>query len=148
MIRILGISAFFHDSAAALIINGKIISAVQEERFSRIKNDSSFPNESIAYILKENSITINDIDYIVFYEKPFLKFERLVETYVTNAPKGFKSFKTAMPIWMREKLFLKSKIIKEFKKFSTNFSPKKLLFSDHHGEECSYTRLYSIRYIT
>ena len=108
MIKILGISAFYHDSAAALIVDGEIISAVQEERFSRKKHDPSYPVNSINYILKTNNLKLSEIDYIVFFEKPFLKFERLLETYLAFAPKGFKSFSLSMPIWLREKLFQKN----------------------------------------
>ncbi len=134
---IIGISAFYHDSAAVLIKNNKIISAVQEERFTRIKHDSSFPLNSINYILAENELTLNDINYIVFYEKPFLKFERLIETYVSNAPKGFSSFRKAMPIWMGEKLFQKSLIYNELKKIEKNFSKDKIQFSEHHLSHAS-----------
>ena len=107
MKNILGISAFFHDSAATLIQDGKIIAAAQEERFSRIKHDERFPKNAIKYVLEEGKIKLNQIDYVVFFEKPFLKFERLLETYLAFAPKGFKSFSLAMPIWLREKLFQK-----------------------------------------
>ena len=105
MTSILGISAFYHDSAACIVSNGKIVAAAQEERFTRIKHDSNFPLHSIAYILNKHSLGLDEIDYIVFYEKPFLKFERLLETYVAFAPRGFKSFSMSMPIWLREKLF-------------------------------------------
>ena len=98
MTSILGISAFYHDSAAALIVDGKIIAAAQEERFSRKKHDSDYPFHSVEYVLKEARLKLSEIDYIVFYEKPFLKFERLLETYVAFAPKGFKSFSMSMPI--------------------------------------------------
>ena len=131
---ILGISAFYHDSAACLIKGGEIIAAVQEERFTRKKHDSGFPHNSIRYCLKEANITPNSIDKIVFYEKPFLKFERLLETYLAFAPKGFKSFATAMPDWIRNKLFQKYTIIKELKATLTkdiNWQ-EKLLFSEHH----------------
>ena len=107
MSSILGISAFYHDSAACLLIDGEIIAAAQEERFTRIKNDSSFPLNSIKFILNFSKKKLSDIDHIVFYEKPFLKFERILETYLAFAPKGFKSFCTAMPIWLKEKLFQK-----------------------------------------
>ena len=107
MTAILGISAFYHDSAAALIIDGKIISAAQEERFSRKKHDSSYPFNAIKFILENSKINISDLDHIVFFEKPFLKFERLLETYVAFAPKGFISFCKAIPIWLKEKLFQK-----------------------------------------
>ena len=102
---ILGISAFYHDSAAALIIDGKIIAAAQEERFSRKKHDSSYPFHAIEFVLKEANLSLSEVDYIAFYEKPFLKFERLLETYLAFAPRGFKSFSMSMPIWLREKLF-------------------------------------------
>ena len=132
MFSILGISAFYHDSAAALVIDGKIISAAQEERFTRIKHDASFPNKAIRFILKENNLMLEDINFIVFYDKPFLKFERLLETYVFNAPRGFKSFKTSMPIWLREKLFLKLQLKKEIKQISKKFDGNNILFSEHH----------------
>ena len=129
MTRILGISAFYHDSAAALISENEIIAAAQEERFTRIKHDSSYPINSINYVLNESNLSIDKLDYIAFYDKPFLKFERLLETYVANAPKGFVSFKKAMPIWLREKLFQKSLLIDEFKKQSKIFDSSKLSYS-------------------
>ena len=107
MINILGISAFYHDSAATLIQNGEIIAAAQEERFSRVKHDERFPKNAIKYVLEEGKIELHNVDYVVFFEKPFLKFERLLETYLAFAPKGFKSFSLAMPAWLREKLFQK-----------------------------------------
>ena len=107
MSYILGISAFYHDSAAALIQNGEIISAAQEERFTRIKHDANYPINAVSYVLKESNIKLNDLDHIVFFEKPFLKFERLLETYLAFAPRGFKSFSMSMPIWLSEKLFQK-----------------------------------------
>ena len=132
--KILGISAFYHDSAAALIIDGNIIAAAQEERFSRIKNDPQFPLEAITYCLKEAAITLNEIDYIVFYDKPFVKFERLLETYLSFAPRGFRSFKASMPIWIKDKLFQKQTIKKNLCTLSQ--LPEKslppLLFSEHH----------------
>lgn len=129
---ILGISAYYHDSAATLIENGEIIAAAQEERFSRIKHDSNFPHKAINFILKYKGISINDLDAIVFYEKPFLHFERLLETYVANAPFGFKSFKTSIPMWVKFKLFQKNNIFKELKKFSKTIELSKIKFSDHH----------------
>ncbi len=129
---ILGISSFYHDSAVALINNGEIISAVQEERFTRIKHDASFPINSIKFVLNYSNITLDDIDYVVFYDKPFLKFERLTETYLANVPKGFLSFQKSMPIWLKEKLFLKTIIFRLLKKISKNFDKNKLLFSEHH----------------
>ncbi len=137
MKTVLGISAFYHDSAAALIQNGEIIAAAQEERFTRIKHDSSFPINSIKYVLSELKTKKIDLDYVVFYEKPFLKFERLLETYVAKAPRGFNSFKTSMPIWLREKLFQKSFLTKELKKIIKNFTEKKLYFSEHHLSHAS-----------
>ncbi len=133
MAYILGISAFYHDSAATLVKNGEIISAVQEERFTRIKHDSSFPINSINFLLKEQNIKMSDVNYIVFYEKPFLKFERLLETYLAFAPKGFKSFKMAIPIWLREKLFQKKFIINSIAKSFPEFDKKsEIFFSEHH----------------
>ena len=110
--KIIGISCFYHDSAAALVINGNIISAVQEERFTRIKHDASFPINSIKHCLDSNNLGISDIDAFVFYEKPFIKFERLLETYLQKVPFGFKSFKLAIPLWIKEKLFQRQLIIK------------------------------------
>ena len=133
MSLILGISAFYHDSAAVLLKSGEIDTAVQEERFTRIKNDSSFPTNSVLYILKKSKLRLTDIDHIVFYEKPFLKFERLLETYVSFAPKGFQSFRKSMPIWMQNKLYQKKIIIDELKKIDDAFtSSNKILFSEHH----------------
>ena len=105
--RILGVSAFYHDSAAALVVDGRIVAAAQEERFTRKKHDSGFPAEAVRYCLAEGGLTLGEVDHIAFYDKPFLKFERLLETYLAFAPKGFRSFRTAMPIWMKEKLFQK-----------------------------------------
>ena len=116
--KILGISAFYHDSAAALIVDGKIVCAAQEERFTRIKHDFSFPLNSIKFCLDFSKITINDLDFVVFYEKPFLKFERLLETYIGFAPKGFESFKLSMPTWVKDKLFQKNIIKKEIELIS------------------------------
>ena len=106
--KILGISAFYHDSAAALLVNGKIFAAAQEERFTRIKHDSNYPFNAVNFVLEKANIKLSDVDKIVFFEKPFLKFERLLETYVAFAPRGFKSFCKAMPIWLKEKLFQKN----------------------------------------
>ena len=107
MKKILGISAFYHDSAAAIIDNGKIVAAAQEERFTRIKHDSSYPYNAIKFVLDFSKTRLSDVAAIVFYEKPFLKFERLLETYVATAPKGFAQFSKAMPAWLKEKLFQK-----------------------------------------
>ena len=133
MTSILGISAFYHDSAAALIIDGKIIAAAQEERFSRKKHDSSYPFHAIEYVLKEAKLKLNEVNYITFYEKPFLKFERLLETYVAFAPKGFKSFCKSMPIWLGEKLFQKKFLYNELRNHDENFNDiNKIYFSEHH----------------
>ncbi|MDB9760727.1 carbamoyltransferase [Pelagibacteraceae bacterium] len=133
MINILGISAFYHDSAAALIQDGSIVSAVQEERFSRKKHDERFPKNAIKHVLAEGKITLSEIDYVVFFEKPFLKFERLLETYLAFAPKGFRSFSLAMPIWLREKLFQKKHLFDLLQELDENFKNiKKIKFSEHH----------------
>lgn len=132
MTAILGISAFYHDSAAALVINGEIIAAAQEERFTRKKHDPSYPVNAIKYCLSEAGLSLAQVDYIAFYDKPFLKFERLLETYIAFAPRGFQSFRMAMPIWLREKLFLKPVLIKEIKKMDRAFDPEKLMFGEHH----------------
>jgi len=130
---ILGISAFYHDSAAALIKDGKIVAAAQEERFSRKKHDPKYPFNAIKYVLKESNLKLNDIDHIVFFEKPFLKFERLLETYMAFAPKGFKSFSLSMPIWLREKLFQKKFLFDKLKQHDENFSDiNRIKFSEHH----------------
>jgi carbamoyltransferase len=130
---ILGISSFYHDSAAALIVDGDLIAAAQEERFTRIKHDARFPEHAIRYVLDEAKLGLGDIDLIAFYEKPFLKFERLVETYVVNAPKGFSSFRSAMPIWLREKLFQKHHIVKALYRIDETFrGPESLRFCEHH----------------
>src|SRR6185437_2359525 len=131
--KILGISAFYHDSAAALIADGRILAAAQEERFTRKKQDARFPRLAIDYCLREAGITLDNIDYVVFYEKPFLKFERLLETYVAFAPRGFQSFNVAIPVWIREKLFQKNVIRRELKKLASDFDvANKLLFVEHH----------------
>ena len=133
MASILGISAFYHDSAAALIIDGKIIAAAQEERFSRKKHDARYPFHAVEYVLKESKLNLNQIDHIVFFEKPFLKFERLLETYMAFAPRGFKSFSLSMPIWLREKLFQKKFLFDKLKEHDANFTDiKKINFSEHH----------------
>ena len=132
--NIIGISSFYHDSAASLIIDGKIIAAVQEERFTRIKHDYRFPINSIKYCLNEGKIKANEIDYLVFYEKPFVKFDRILETYFSFAPKGFKGFCASFTIWIKEKLFQKTMILNLLKKdISANVDwDKKILFGDHH----------------
>ena len=133
MSSILGISAFYHDSAAATVVDGKIIAAAQEERFSRKKHDSRYPFNAVNYVLEASNLKLNKIDYIVFFEKPFLKFERLIETYVAFAPKGFKSFCMSMPIWLREKLFQKKFLFEKLKQHDDNFDDiNKIYFSEHH----------------
>ena len=132
--RILGISAFYHDSAAALIEDGRIVAAAQEERFTRKKHDARFPARAIAYCLSHCGGKLGNVDYIVFYEKPFLKFERLLETYLSCAPHGFKSFRMVMPLWLREKLFQKRLLLRELAVFNHNkvISRERLLFTEHH----------------
>ena len=131
--RILGVSAFYHDSAAALIEDGQVIAAAQEERFTRKKHDAGFPGGAISYCLEEAGISLKDVGFVAFYDKPFLKFERLLETYLSYAPKGFTSFKMAMPIWLKEKLFQKDLLRKQFKTYDPEFDwMNKLLFSEHH----------------
>tara|TARA_B100001250_G_C19808824_1_gene794790 strand:- start:663 stop:2501 length:1839 start_codon:yes stop_codon:yes gene_type:complete len=130
---ILGISAFFHDSAAALIVDGKIVAAAQEERFSRKKHDARYPFNAVQYVLNESNLNLNDIDHIVFFEKPFLKFERLLETYLAFAPFGFKSFSLSMPLWLREKLFQKQFLFEKLKEHDESFKNiDKIFFSEHH----------------
>lgn len=130
---ILGISAYFHDSAAALVVDGQIVAAAQEERFNRIKHSPDFPTQAVAYCLSEAELTLHDIDEIIFFDKPFLKFERLLETYYLNAPKGLFSFLKAMPQWTQKKLFLRREIKRELKKIDPSYrKQKKLLFSSHH----------------
>jgi carbamoyltransferase len=131
--RILGISAFYHDSAAAVVEDGEIIAAAQEERFTRKKFDARFPQNAITYCLAEAGVRLENIDHIAFFEKPFLKFERLLETYLANSPKGFASFRRAMPLWIKEKLFQKSLLLKALASFAPQVDlDNKLLFADHH----------------
>ncbi|MBL8805766.1 MAG: carbamoyltransferase [Rhodospirillales bacterium] len=131
--RILGLSAFYHDSAAALVVDGTIAAAAQEERFTRKKHDSRFPSNAIAYCLEAGGITAADIDHVVFYDKPFLKFERLLETYLSFAPRGFRSFRMAIPVWLKEKLFQKQLLGDELKAAAPEFDwESKLLFAEHH----------------
>ena len=135
---ILGISCYYHDSAACLLYQGKIIAAVQEERFTRIKNDNSFPSKAIRFCINTASISAKEIDHVVFYEKPFLKFERLLETYLAYAPKGFKSFSSSIPIWIRDKLFQRKNIIDSLNKsVSEEKWDNKLLFFEHHLSHAS-----------
>ncbi|MEE9157633.1 MAG: carbamoyltransferase N-terminal domain-containing protein, partial [Gammaproteobacteria bacterium] len=132
--NILGISAYYHDSAAALLRDGDIVAAAQEERFSRKKHDARFPVHATEYCLSEAGTTVRELDYIVFYDKPLVKFERLLETYLAHAPRGFRSFAMAMPIWLKEKLFLKTLLRKEMAAIAdckVKDLPK-LLFTEHH----------------
>ena len=131
--RILGISAFYHDSAAALVRDGQIVAAAQEERFTRKKHDSAFPVHAIEYCLSQDGVELKDVDLVAFYDKPFLKFERLLETYLAFAPRGLRSFRMAMPLWIREKLFQKTLLRDELRRFGPGFDwEKRLLFAEHH----------------
>ena len=130
--RVLGISAFYHDSAAALVEDGRIVAAAQEERFTRKKHDPSFPSNAIAYCLEEAGARLDELDHVVFYDKPFLKFERLLETYIALAPQGFRSFRVAIPLWLKEKLFQKSLLKRELNPFAEGFDISRLLFCEHH----------------
>lgn len=130
---ILGISAYFHDSAAALLQDGVIVAAAQEERFSRVKHDARFPAQALRYCLREAGVSLHEVDHVVFFEKPFLKFERLLETYLAYAPRGFRSFATAMPIWLSDKLFQKQLIADELAAIAPGYQPRNpLAFSEHH----------------
>ena len=130
---VLGISAFYHDSAAALLTDGRIVAAAQEERFTRKKNDAGFPRNAIQYCLEEADISLADVDHVVFYEKPFLKFERLLETYLAFAPRGFRSFRIALPIWLKEKLFQKRLLLGELDRIAPDYDwSERLLFGEHH----------------
>src|SRR5579871_2777594 len=131
--KILGISAFYHDSAAALVVDGEIVAAAQEERFSRKKHDARFPRNAVRYCLEEGRIDARELDSVVFYDKPFLKFERLLETYLAFAPTGYSSFKMAVPLWIREKLFQKDLLANKLKEFDPDVAwHEKLLFTEHH----------------
>ena len=133
MKKILGISAFYHDSAASLLIDGEIVAAAQEERFTRKKHDPGYPYNAIEFVLNYANLKLSEIDQIVFFEKPFLKFERLLETYVAFAPKGFVSFTRAIPLWIKEKLFQKNLLFNKLKKHDKNYkSDENIFFSDHH----------------
>ena len=134
MNSILGISAFYHDSAACLLIDGKIVAAAQEERFTRVKHDSNYPENAVNFVLNYAKLKLNEVDQIIFFEKPFLKFERLLETYVAFAPKGFLSFSKAMPVWIKDKLFQKNLLQNKLKKHDENYDKTKenIYFSDHH----------------
>src|SRR5262245_30395761 len=129
--RVLGVSAFYHDSAAALVEDGRVVAAAQEERFTRKKFDADYPRNAIAYCLSVGRIKLDDVDYVAFYDKPFLKFERLLETYLAFSPRGFQSFRMALPLWLREKLFLKSMLASELKELAPDSDwDKKLTFSE------------------
>ena len=130
--RILGLSAYYHDSAAALVIDGRVVAAAQEERFTRRKHDSRFPVHASTFCLDHAGLAADSIDYVVFYEKPFLKFERLLETYLAFAPRGYRSFSMAMPLWIREKLFQKQLIVRELARLGMNRVAGRLLFAEHH----------------
>ena len=125
MTKILGISAFYHDSAACILVDGKIVAAAQEERFTRKKHDPNYPHNAVNFVLKFAKLKLSDVDQIVFFEKPFLKFERLLETYVAFAPRGFKQFTKSMPTWLREKLFQKNMLMKLLKEHDQNFKDEK-----------------------
>ena len=128
MSAILGISAFYHDSAAALIVDGQIVAAVQEERFTRIKHDPAFPTRAIEYCLKEGGLSADDLEYVGFYDKPLTKFERLLETYLAYVPAGFASFRQAMPLWLKDKLHMR----RTLRNGLGNQNAVRLIFTDHH----------------
>src|SRR2546427_12788218 len=131
--RVLGISAFYHDSAAALIADGRIVAAAQEERFTRKKFDADYPRHAIEYCLNAGGVTLADVDYVAFYDKPFLKFERLLETYLAFSPRGFRSFSMAMPVWLKEKLFQKMLLRSQLRGFAEDYDwDERLLFAEHH----------------
>ena len=131
--RILGISAFYHDSAAALVVDGRIVAAAQEERFTRRKHDPGFPSNAVKYCLAEGRVKLSELDHIAFYDKPFLKFERLLETYVAFAPRGFRSFQMALPVWIKDKLFQKDFLRRRLQQLEPDFDwQNKLLFAEHH----------------
>src|SRR5688572_34371 len=131
--RVLGISAYYHDAAAALVEDGRVVAAAQEERFTRKKHDSSFPHKAIASVLKMGGVRPGQIDLVAFYDKPFLKFERLLETYLAFAPAGFQSFREALPVWVKDKLFQRTTILKELKGLDKAVKwDDRLVFSEHH----------------
>ncbi len=132
MTRVLGISAFYHDSAAALVADGEILAAAQEERFTRKKHDSGFPSNAVRYCLRHAAIELSDLDLIVFYDKPLLKFERLLETYLAFAPRGLRSFAMAIPAWIREKAFQRDLLARELNAIGPGYDPRRLLFTEHH----------------
>lgn len=132
--RIIGLSAYYHDAAACLVQDGRIVAAAQEERFSRIKHDPSFPTQALAYCLREGGLRAADVDHVVFYDKPFLKFERLLETYLAFAPAGFGSFVRALPVWLKDKLFQKRGLARDLARCLGEGIDweRRLLFSEHH----------------
>src|SRR2546425_6463775 len=133
MAAILGISAYYPDSAACLVRDGEIVAAAQEERFTRRKHDAGFPINAIRYCLREGGIGVGDLEHVTFYDKPFLKFERLLETYFAFAPRGFRSFRIALPVWLREKLFQRRLLVSELKQLDHDVDwDRRLLFSEHH----------------
>ena len=133
MTAILGISAYYHDSAAALVVNGQIVAAAQEERFSRRKHDHEFPRQAVAYCLQEAGLEVADLDYVGFYDKPLLKFERLLETYISYAPRGFRSFLKAMPLWLHQKLHAP----REIDRALGGEYRKRLVFTRHHDSHAA-----------
>ncbi len=142
---ILGISAYYHDSAAALLLDGALVAAAQEERFTRKKHDPGFPRHAVEYCLQEAGLTLADIDKIVFYDKPLVKFERLLETYLSYAPNGLRSFVAAMPIWLKEKLYLKSTLKKEFAAIGNCKADAlpQLMFAEHHHSHAASAFYFS-----
>jgi carbamoyltransferase len=128
MTSILGISAFYHDAAAALVVDGQIVAAAQEERFSRVKHDESFPTQALEYCLDEAGLKPEDIDFVGFYDKPLLKFDRLLQTYLMYAPRGFTSFSRAMPVWLKQKVFTTRQLHKGLHKAYA----KRFIFTEHH----------------
>ena len=143
--HILGISAYYHDSAAALLRDGEIVAAAQEERFTRKKHDSRFPENAVNYCLAEAAISLADVDRVVFYDKPLVKFERLLETYLSYAPYGLRSFIAAMPIWLKEKLYLKATLKDELRTIAGGKNEKipSLLFSEHHQSHAASAFYFS-----
>lgn len=137
--KILGISAYYHDSAAAILVDGKVVAAVQEERFTRRKNDPGFPKQAITYCLKEVGMSLNELDAVVFYDKPFLKFERILQTVIETAPRGLGLFLRSMPVWLKEKLFLKSLLKRELKQLQKKKVTVPILFSSHHLSHAAST---------
>ena len=134
MTNILGISAYYHDSAAAIVVDGNILAAAQEERFTRKKHDAGFPENAVRFCLEHAGLSLSELDVVVFYDKPFVKFERLLETYIANVPNGFRSFLSAMPVWLKEKLYLKSLLKRELSLLENHKTKEipPLLFTQHH----------------